>query len=285
MPSPPQRVVLITGCSSGIGRSAAEMLLSRGHCVYATARREESVAELTESLRTYGDSAIVRRLDVTLPDTSTKVIAEILETHGRIDALVNNAAFGRIAAIEELTSDELREQYEVNVFGTHDLTRRVIDPMRRADSGRIINVTSVVAHVSTPLMGAYNSSKAAVNALTESLRMELTPTGIHVVLIEPGVIKTEFRANSMRAWGDVDMFRDSRYGPIYEAWLRKWERRLKGRLTPPSAVARRIVHAIESPRPRPRYRITFAARIAPYVVALLPDRWTDRLILRSFGLK
>ncbi len=278
------QVVLITGCSSGIGRSAAAALLTRGHTVYATARRAESVDELREAFASFGDRTRVRRLDVTEPATSEEVLADITSREGRLDALVNNAAFGQIGAVEELTADQLRRQYEVNVIGICELTRRVIPEMRRAGKGRIINVSSVVAHVSTPLMGAYNSSQAALTALTESLRMEMVGTGIDTILIEPGVIATSFRDNAMKTRDDLAAEASSRYQAVHAAWLDRWRKRLAGGVTPASAVADSIVHAIESPRPRTRYRITAAARFAPFVFALLPDRIADRILLRAFRL-
>ena len=193
-----KRVILITGCSSGIGRSSAEMLLERGHTVYVTARRSESVQDLSRAFERFGDRAITRRLDVTESATGVEVVADMIDRCGRIDVLVNNAAYGQMGAIEDLTAEQLRRQYEVNVIGLLDLTRRVIPEMRSAGFGRIINVSSVAAHVSAPLTGAYNSSKAALNALSGSLRMELAGSGIDTILIEPGLIATSFRENAVR---------------------------------------------------------------------------------------
>ncbi len=278
------KVVIITGCAGGIGRSTLESLLERGHTVYATARRDESVDRLAKELHRFGERCIARRLDVTKPEDRESVIADALNAHGCIDALVNNAGYGEIGAVEDLTGDALRRQFEVNVFGLHELTRRVLPSMRRARSGRIVNVSSVVAHVSTPLMAAYNASKAALNALTNSLRMELCDTGVRVVLVEPGVIRSSFRDNAAANAELHHVMTNSDYKSVYTAWLAMWEKRLAGRVTLPSAVARRIVHAVESPRPKTRYRVTTAAHIAPYAFALLPDALADRIMLRGFGI-
>lgn len=279
------RVVLITGCSSGIGRVTAEWLLRRGHVVYVTARRVESVTELKETLTGFGDRAQIRRLDVTSPEMSASVIDDLIHKQGRIDALINNAAYGQSGAVEELTSEDLRRQFEVNVVGLLDLTRRVIPLMRSAGSGRIINVSSVVAHVPLPLTGAYVASKAALNSLSECLRMELRGTGIEVVLIEPGAIATAFRDNSVASLGDRLTSPDSPYHKHYQRWLQRWKKQLGEAAAPPECVARAIVRAVEARRPKTRYRITAAARFGPLVYAILPDRLADWIIVSRFGLK
>jgi len=284
MSIPQQRVVLVTGCSTGIGRVTADHLLQRGHVVYPTARRPESVEELRQAFVTYGDRAVPLRLDVTDSATSDAVITKIIARNGRIDALVNNAAYGQSGAVEELDSIELRRQFETNVVGLMDLTRRALVPMRAAGAGRIINVSSVVAHVSLPLMGAYNASKAALNALSQSMRMELRGTGIDVILIEPAAIQSAFRENSFAALGPKATDGHSPYRKHYEAWQRRWKRQLGEQAAPPERVARAIVHAVESRRPKWRYRITAAAKFGPLVYAILPDRLADWIILRRFRM-
>lgn len=278
------RVVLITGCSSGIGRATAELLLSRGHTVYATARRQSSVNELADALLRHGDRAYAARLDVTDPDTSSAVVAGILDRHGRIDALVNNAAFAQLAAVEELHLDALRRQLEVNLVGALDLIQRVLPAMRANGEGRIINVSSVVAHISTPLMGAYCASKAALNSLSESLRMELAPSGIHVVLVEPGAIATQFRANAAKTRAKSPHEGGSHYQSLYDQMLNTWRNRGERKAAGPITVARAIARAVEARRPRTRYRVTTVARLAPLLRGLIPDRLADALSLRTFGL-
>ena len=278
------RAVLITGCSSGIGRAAAELLLERGHAVYATARRDESVRELARAFGRFGDRARVGRLDLTEPDTSGTVFDDILDRYGRIDALVNNAAFGQMGAVEELSREALRRQFEVNVVGAIDLIRRVLPVMRSAGSGRIINVSSVVAHISTPFLGAYNASKAALNSLSESLRMEVARWGVRVILIEPGAIATPFRRNALRTLPAPTAAGPSAYRLQYEAMFKIWRKRAERAAVGPEVVARAIVHAVEARRPRARYRMTAIARLGPLFRPWLPDRVADALIARSFGL-
>jgi NAD(P)-dependent dehydrogenase (short-subunit alcohol dehydrogenase family) len=278
------KVVLVTGCSSGIGRAAMVMLLERGHTVYAGARRTESVDALADEFARFGGRVRPMRVDLTDGNTFDAVAKELVGATDGIDALVNNAGYGKIGAVEDLTSQDLRDQYETNVIGTMELTRRVLPMMRERRTGRVVNVSSVVAHVSTPLMGAYNSSKAALNALSESLRMELAGSGIDVVMIEPGVIKTDFRANADKHWPGVEALRDSPYYESYSSWWATWQARLAGSMTGPSAVARVIVRAIESRRPKTRYKVTLAAHIAPLIWSVLPDRVSDRIVCRGFGL-
>lgn len=284
MPRLKDRIVLVTGCSTGIGRVTAEMLLHRGHVVYATARRPESVTELTGALSRFADRARIRALDVTDARSAQKVVDEISDGCGRIDALVNNAAYGQSGAVEDLTADDIRRQFETNIVGLLELTRRVLVTMRTVGAGRIINVSSVVAHVSLPMTGAYNASKAALNALSQSMRMELRGTGIRVILIEPGAVRSAFRENSVAALGDKASASDSPYHRHYEAWNKKWRHQLGERGAPPECVARAIVHAVEATKPRTRYRVTAAAKLGPLAYALLPDRVADWIILRRFGL-
>ncbi len=279
------RIVLITGCSTGIGRVTTDMLLDRGHTVYATARRPESIQQLTDELSHFGDRARIRRLDVNDSESAQAVVNEIRDEWGRIDALVNNAAYGQSGAVEELTPDEIRKQFETNIVGLLELTQRVLAAMRQSGSGRIINVSSVVAHVSLPMTGAYNASKAALNALSNSMRMELRGTGIHVILIEPGAIRSAFRENSVATVTEKAADPNSPYHKHYEAWNRKWRHQLGQKGAPPEKVARAITRAVECTKPKTRYRVTASAKLAPIAQALLSDRLIDRIILRRFGLK
>lgn len=279
---PASKVILITGCSSGIGRCAAHALASRGHFVCATVRRPESLDELSAAWKDGGERLVTRVLDVTRPETAQPVVDELVGTRGRIDVLINNAAYGQIGAVEELSREELRRQFEVNLVGAVDLIQRVLPGMRERRRGRIINVSSVVAHFATPLMGAYNASKAALNALSDALRMELRRTGIDVVLIEPGVIATAFRENAVALATERVRHRTSVYQPFYDVWLSRWKKSLNAGAAPPELAANAIVHAVEAAKPKTRYRVTLPAKLAPMALALLPDRWGDRLILRHF---
>lgn len=279
-PTPP-RVVLITGCGAGIGRVTAIQLLSRGHRVCASARRRESVDDLAKSFADAGDRGMATRLDVTEPDTFNGVIDAIIDRFGRLDVLINNAAYGQAGAVEELPVDAVRRQFDVNLFGLLELTQRALTVMRTAGAGRIVNISSVVAHVALPFMGAYNAGKAALDSMTDALRMEMRGSGIDVVLIEPGAIRTSFGDTSVAAL-DASMPAGSRYAERYARWQRRWRHQLGAMAASPESVARVIVRAVEARRCRARYRVTAAARFGPLLKALLPDRVVDRLVLKMF---
>ena len=279
-----QRVVLITGCSSGIGRSSADLLARRGHTVYATARRAESVEELRGWAAGFDGHAFADQLDVTRPQTIQPVVDRIVAEQGGIDVLVNNAGYGQAGAVEDLSRELWLAQFDANVFGLADVTRAVLPHMRARRRGRIINVSSVVAHVTTPLMGAYCASKHAVEALSTALRIELAPWNIEVVLIEPGPIHTDFGANVDRNRPAGIDAGESAYRRHYWVVERQWEKKLSKRRAPAERVAEAVRRAVEDRRPKTRYRITRIARWLPGVTALLGDCLTDYLMRRTFGL-
>ncbi len=273
----PPRSILITGCSSGIGHCCAHGLAGRGWRVFATARKAEDVARLQEE----GLEAL--RLDLDEPDSIAAALDEILErTGGTLDALFNNGAYGQPGAVEDLSREVLRAQFETNLFGTHDLTRRVIPVMRRQGFGRIVQDSSVLGLVSLPFRGAYNASKHALEGLTDTLRLELHGSGIQVSLIEPGPVLSRFRANSMAKYRENIDVEASHFRDTY--------RRMEKRLTkqgpaapftlPPEAVLAKLVHAVESPRPRARYYVTFPTHLFGTLKRLLTSRGLDRVLRR-----
>lgn len=280
-------VILVTGCSTGIGRAAAEDLVHRGHIVYATARRPESVEALRQWAAGMGPGARAARLDVEHPQTIDETIARVLDEQGRIDVLVNNAGFGQAGAFEDVPPEHWRRQFEVNLFGLIEVTRRVLPGMRDRRSGRIINVSSVVAHVVVPFMGAYAASKHALDAASAALRMEVKRWGIHVVLIEPGPIRTEFRRNVLdnvqKAMGADYRVEDSPYAAGYQVMVGRRSGPEPGAGTA-EQVAVAIRRAVESRRPRTRYTVTPIARWVPLLARLLPDRIFDAIMIRSSGL-
>jgi NAD(P)-dependent dehydrogenase (short-subunit alcohol dehydrogenase family) len=272
-----RKSILITGCSSGIGLCVAHGLHARGHRVFATARRAEDV----ERLRDAGLTGIA--LDLDDSGSIGHALDEILQrSGGTLDALFNNGAYGQPGAVEDLQRAVLRAQFETNVFGTLELTNRVLPVMRRQGHGRIIQNSSVLGFVALPYRGAYNASKFALEGLTDTLRLELKGTGIHISLIEPGPIVSRFRDNAFAAYlrhidKTISAHRDQ-----YEAM----EKRLtaQGGITPftlpPEAVLRCVVHALESPRPRIRYRVTVPTHVFGVLRRLLPDRAMDWLLSR-----
>ena len=273
-----QRSILITGCSSGIGYDAAVTLRRRGWRVFATARKPEDCVRLAS------EGFDAPRIDMADTASIEAGLAEVLKaTGGTLDALYNNAAFGIPALLEDLPTEALRDIYETNLFGLHDLTRRVIPVMRAQGHGRIVNCSSGLGYIAYPWRGAYNSTKFALEGLTDTLRLEMHGSGIHVSLIEPGLIATKFGANSQKnfeRW--IDWRASARAEDYRRDFVETDNRRVAGRQNKalPSAVTAKIIHAVEAPRPRPRYRITPLAQFAYVLKRLLPTRATDAIIRR-----
>ncbi len=264
------KVILVTGASSGIGYDAAEAFARQGHRVYAAARRVERM----EPLKALG--VVPLRMDVTDEASLEAGVRTVLEAEGRIDALVNNAGYGYFGAIENVPLEEARRQLEVNVFGLARLCQLVIPSMREQGSGRIVNISSVAGKTVLYFGGWYHVSKFSVEALSDALRMELKPFGIDVSMIEPGGIKTN--------WGIIaaDHLAESSKGTPYEAeGLRESETIRKAYsmrlLSNPSVVTRAISKAVNSRRPRARYRVGFGAGTLLFLHAILPTRWWDAL--------
>ncbi len=273
----PSRTVLITGCSSGIGAASARLLKSRGHRVIASARKADDVQQLQNE----GFEAV--RLDL---DDSRSIVNAVDTvrgmTNGALDVLFNNAAYGQPGAVEDLSRAALREQFETNLFGTVELTNLVLPMMRARDTGRIIQNSSVLGLVAMPFRGAYNATKFALEGLTDTLRMELRGTGIHVVLIEPGPIATRFRANAYAAYlRHIDAERSPYKGryQLMEARLKK-EGDASAFTLPAEAVAKKVVTAIERNRPKARYYVTTPTYIFGYARRLVSSRVMDMIVSR-----
>ncbi|SON53818.1 Ribitol 2-dehydrogenase [Hartmannibacter diazotrophicus] len=263
------RVILITGASSGIGLAAATILAGRGWTVFATARQPEDIARL-DSI----DGVTGLFLDYTQPDSIRAVVEAVRAAgSGRIDALFNNGAYGQPGAVEDLTTDVLKRQFEANFFGWHELTRQVVPIMRAQGSGRIVQCSSILGFIALKYRGAYTASKHALEALTDTLRLELAGTGIEVSSIRPGPIATKFVPTSLkmfRANVDIDA---SPHAEIYRRRLARMERGGASRFKlPPEAVVDCLVHAVESSRPRPYYSVTTATKIMAVLKHLLPER-------------
>ena len=273
------RSILITGSSSGIGLNAARTLRARGWRVFATCRQEADCARLrAEGLESF-------RLDYADEASIAEAVAEVVaRTGGTLDALYNNGAYACPGLVEDLPREALREIFEVNLFGQHDLTRQVIPIMRAQGHGRIVNCSSVLGLVAMMWRGAYVSTKFALEGLTDVLRIEMRGSGIHVSLIEPGPIPTRIRLNSI---------------PHFEKWI-DWEnaarsedyRKLLDRLYKPSpgpdrfempcsAVTAKLIHALESPRPKARYYVTHATTLMGVARRILPTRALDWLIAKG----
>ncbi len=273
-----ERTILITGCSSGIGYCAAHGLKKRGWRVFASCRKQADCDRLaSEGLETV-------RLDYMDTDSITEAVALVLEkTGGRLDALYNNGSFSQPGALEDVTTDMLRAQFEAGVFGWHELTRQVIPVMRRQGSGRIVNCSSVLGFVAGRFRGAYVGAKFAIEGLTDSLRLDLAGSGIHVVLIEPGPIKTRFIDNAVtRIHGSIDV-EGSVHHADYQRELATLDKGGPGSRfrQPPEAVVAKLVLALESPHPRARYRVTLPTHAAALMKRLLPTRVLDWILLKQ----
>ena len=267
------RSILITGCSSGIGYDAAHALRARGWRVLATCRNPGDCARLEgEGLESYP-------LDYADPHSVRDAVAEALErTGGTLDALFNNGAYGIPGAVEDLPTDALRAIFETNVFGYHELTRRVIPVMRAQGHGRIIQNSSVLGFVVLRWRGAYNSTKFALEGLTDTLRLEMRDTPIHVILIEPGPITTKIRENSIPHFEKWIDWEASPRADQYRTGLRK---RLYTNSGPDAfelpcdAVTKKLIHALEAANPRPRYFVTTPTYVMNLLKRVLPTRMLD----------
>ncbi|WP_090486211.1 SDR family oxidoreductase [Ectothiorhodospira mobilis] len=273
----PTRSILITGCSSGIGHCAAHTLRRRGYRVFATARRAQDVARLREE-------GLEDALALDLEDSASiqaAVERVLAATGGTLDALFNNGAYGQPGAVEDLTREALRAQLETNLLGWLELTNRVIPVMRAQGAGRIVQNSSVLGRVALPFRGAYTCSKFALEGLTDTLRMELTGSGIHVSLIEPGPIASRFRANAHAAFTAHIQRERSPFREQYAAAERRLTKSGPAApfTLPPEAVVRRLIHALEHPRPRSRYRVTLPTQVFVVLKRMLPDPWMDRVML------
>jgi len=266
-----KRTILITGCSTGIGRTCALGMQARGWEVFATARKPADL----DDLRRQGLQALT--LDYAEPDSIADCIDTVLrQTGGRLDALFNNGAYGQPGAVEDLSVDVLRRQFEANFFGWHDLTRRVVPTMRAQGHGRIIQCSSVLGLVGLKFRGAYVASKFALEGLTDCLRLELRGTGITVSLIEPGPIATRFTENAVKAFEDNIDAENSAFRDAYarrKNHLRSGgENRFK---LGPEAVLKKLVHAVENRNPRPRYAVTTPTYLMGGLKRVLPTRLLD----------
>jgi NAD(P)-dependent dehydrogenase (short-subunit alcohol dehydrogenase family) len=268
-------VALVTGASSGIGRATALELLRAGYTVYGTARNVESLDALQEA----GGNTLA--MDVTKEPEVEHAVETIVDAQGRIDVLVNNAGYGLYGAAEDVPIEDARYQFEVNLFGPARLTQLVLPCMRAQHSGTIVNVSSMGGQITFPLGAWYHASKHALEAYSDALRMEVAPFGIHVVIIQPGLIKTEFGGVSSRAVRKYSG--NGPYGALAESFARSTERTYEeqGRSSDPSVVAKVIRKAVESKRPKARYAVGRMARPLMALDALLPDSAFDRIMTRA----
>lgn len=272
--------ILITGCSTGIGYCVAHGLKQAGYHVIATARQQNDV----EKLKNEGFTAFQLDLaDSASVDNAWKQVMQ--HCKNSIYGLFNNGAFGLAGALEDISREALTAQFETNVFGWHQLTNLAIPVMRQQQEGRIIQNSSVLGLVAMPYRGAYNSSKFAIEGLTDTLRLELANTGIQLSLIEPGPIRSDFRKNALKAYQKYINPNNSPHKSNYESLQKRLEK--EGDAAPftlhPEAVLKCVLHALSSPKPKIRYYVTTPTYIFGYLKRLLSARMLDRIMLKSSG--
>jgi NAD(P)-dependent dehydrogenase (short-subunit alcohol dehydrogenase family) len=269
-----QKSVLITGCSSGIGNCLARGLKQRGYRVFATARQATDVESLTKA----GFESLPLDLD---SSSSIRAAVEtvLTRTQGRLYALINNGAYGQPGAVEDLSRATLRAQFETNVFGTQELTNLIIPAMRTQGEGRIIQVSSMLGIVCFAYRGAYNAAKFALEALSDTMRLELRNTNIHVSLIEPGPITSRFRVNAYAAFKrHID-----REHSVHREYYARVEQRLGGEkplpfTLPPEAVLKQAIKVLETRRPKARYAVTFPTTLFAVLRRILSVRALDSIL-------
>lgn len=271
------KTVFISGCSTGIGFFLAQALHEKGFKVIASCRKMQDVMRL-QSLKIH-----TLQMDVSDPASIKNAVGQLLEyTCGKLDVLINNAGFGQAGALEDISQDVMLHVFQTNVFGLHELTRQIIPIMRAQGSGRIINISSILGLVSLPFRGAYNASKYAVEGLSDTLRLELEQSNIWVSSIQPGPIESNFRDTVVGASLKAVDIESSFFAPKYKSMLLHFkEKKEKSALTQkPEAVFKKVLHAIESKRPRPVYKVTLSAHFLALSRRILPARLLHRLLAR-----
>jgi NAD(P)-dependent dehydrogenase (short-subunit alcohol dehydrogenase family) len=274
------KTLLVTGCSSGIGLCVARGLKARGWRVFATARKPEDVARLNaEGLESFA-------LDLNDSVSIRAAVDETLRrTGGSLDALFNNGGYGQVGAVEDLPRDALRAQFETNLFGWVELTNLVIPVMRRQGHGRIVMNSSVLGYAAFAYRGAYNAVKFALEGLTDTLRHELHGSGIDVALVEPGPIISRFRENCVPHFHRHIAWETSAHRAQYEAQMARLDKPGPAApfTLPPEAVLNKVVHALESRRPRTRYPVTVPSVAFWWLKRVLPVRAMDWVLMRASG--
>ncbi len=276
----PPSTILITGCSTGIGYQCAQHLHKMGYQVIATCRKEQDVQRLKK------EGVCCFQLDLANSNSIQKALAQILEhTNGRIDALFNNGAFGLPGAVEDLSREAMEHQFQTNVFGTQELTNKIIPIMRQQGGGKIIYNSSILGFAAMPYRGAYNASKFAIEGLADTLRLEVKQDNIQVILIEPGPILSEFRNNAFQQFKQWINLEHSAHKQNYVAMVTRLE--TVGPSAPftlsPKAVTQSVVHALQSQRAKIRYRVTIPTIAFSVLKRLLPNRWLDALLIKAGG--
>jgi NAD(P)-dependent dehydrogenase (short-subunit alcohol dehydrogenase family) len=277
--------VLITGGTDGLGRAMALLLAEQGYRVFATGRdaaRREALAQTARERKLPLETV---EMDVTDDASVNRALAEVRALAGPLDALINNAGFGVYAVVEELKLEDFRRQFETNFYGVLRVTQRVLPEMREQRRGRIVNISSIAGKLAIPLFGAYSASKHALEGMTDALRLEVYPFGIHVALIEPGYIPTGFQSVAHEVSDEyVARAEKSPYAAIYRAYAKRVRSSDRAASATPEDCARVALRALRETPPKARYTVTPQARWASLGRRLLTDQMFDRQIIKRFGL-
>ena len=284
--NPTGETVLVTGATSGLGKAAAIYLAEQGYRVFAAGRSGERRAALEATARERQLALTTIEMDVRDDGSVDRAMAQIEAAGASVDVLINNAGVAYVVPVEEIHLADLREQFEINVFGAVRVTQRVLPQMRARGRGRIINMSSLAGRLAFPLFGAYSGSKFALEGMTDALRLEVYPFGIDVVLIEPGYIPTAMEQTALELGSSYrEKLEHGPYANAYRGFVRAWRRGTSGTRTTAEDCARVILRAVRETPPRTRYTVTPGSQFMLWGKRLLPERLRDRLMRRSFGLK
>jgi NAD(P)-dependent dehydrogenase (short-subunit alcohol dehydrogenase family) len=279
------QTVLITGATDGLGKAAALLLAARGYRIFAAGRSPEKRAQLDARARQQKLPLETLEMDVCDDSSVQSAVASVYQKAGAIDVLINNAGFVQVGAVEDLSMQEWRRQFETNFFGVIRVTQAVLPRMRERRKGRILMMSSISGFVTPPTQGAYSASKHAIEALSNALRHELYPFGIHTILIQPGYIMTNIQSTAMALAQPLqEKFKSGPYARIYASYLESAAATRTQSKTTPEDCARIMLKAIEAPRPKPRYGVTPLATFAKWAKWLLTDSDADRMMRRRYGI-
>jgi NAD(P)-dependent dehydrogenase (short-subunit alcohol dehydrogenase family) len=279
------QTVLITGATDGLGKAAALLLAERGYRVFAAGRSAERRAQLDAVAKERKLPLETLEMDVCDDGSVQEAVASVFQKAGAIDVLINNAGLVYVGAVEDLRLEDWRRQFETNFFGVIRVTQAVLPKMRERRKGRILMMSSVSGFVTPPTQGAYSASKHAIEALSNALRHELYPFGIHTILIQPGYIVTNIQNTAMNlAQTYQEKFKNGPYAKIYASYIESASSTRAKSKTTPEDCARVMLEAIEAPHPKARYGVTALATFAKWAKWLLSDSAADSMIRRSYGI-